>query len=344
MKLNILTGKVWWFGKYSGYQCLTDYFPDNIKITLSYPKDFFFNKLIGGIIKRIKGWPDLQSNVMFSEVLFISRIRKNDISHILYLEDTWHGLELINCSNKVLGTIHIPITFWRKENLLRLRNLKGVIILYESEINKFSEYIDNERIHFIHHGVDIDFFKPGKLNIVNRNKILFVGFFLRNFKMFLEVYNSISSELRSELEFHFIIPKSFRNISQELIEIQSLSNTYFHENLSDEELLDYYQQSYLLFMPMEDSGANTAIVQALATGLPILTTNVGGINSYGGGDVFPVVDNNDNIAMLNLFKKYITDIDFRNQISENQRKFAKDVLDWKIISKKHLDLYSKVRQ
>ena len=45
-------------------------------------------------------------------------------------------------------------------------------------------------------------------------------------------------------------------------------NVFFHENLSDEGLLEQYQTSNVLLIPMNDSGANTAIVQALAAGLP----------------------------------------------------------------------------
>jgi len=36
-------------------------------------------------------------------------------------------------------------------------------------------------------------------------------------------------------------------------------------------------------MPMKSSGANNAIVEALACGLTVVTTDVGGICDYGGG-------------------------------------------------------------
>ena len=44
---------------------------------------------------------------------------------------------------------------------------------------------------------------------------------------------------------------------------------------------------------MNESGANTAVVESLACGLPIVTTDVGGIRNYGGNDLFPIVNNND---------------------------------------------------
>ena len=56
-----------------------------------------------------------------------------------------------------------------------------------------------------------------------------------------------------------------------------------HQNVSDEKLRDFYQKSYLLLMPMESCSANNSLVEALACGLPVVTTAIGGIEDYGGG-------------------------------------------------------------
>ena len=65
--------------------------------------------------------------------------------------------------------------------------------------------------------------------------------------------------MKKKLEFHFIIPEHFRNIPA-LDTIVNPNSIFFHGGLSDEELLSFYQTSYLMLMPMIDSGANTAIV------------------------------------------------------------------------------------
>jgi glycosyltransferase involved in cell wall biosynthesis len=93
---------------------------------------------------------------------------------------------------------------------------------------------------------------------------------------------------------------------------------------------------------MNDSGANTAVIEALSCGLPIVTTDVGGIRDYGGGDVFPIVDNNDDDAMVGLIEDYLSRPSLRQEASARCRSFAETKLAWPLIVQKHLDLYRKI--
>ncbi|SHG21729.1 Glycosyltransferase involved in cell wall bisynthesis [Flavobacterium segetis] len=339
MKINILSDKILWFGKYSGYECLTNYFSNEVSIYLITSNYIFLNKIFGKFIKLYLKWSHISHPQAFAEVSFLRKVKSKDVSHILYLENHLHILTLLNKNKeKLIGTIHLPFKHWSKKQLSLLSNLSNAIILYDEEVANFAPYISLDNIHVIKHGVDIDFFKPGENVEIKKNKILFVGHFLRNFEMFYEVYQILKKKFNNELEYHFIIPTSHRhpNILKKIID---LPNTFFHEGLNDDELLEFYQSSYVLLMPMNDSGANTAIVQAIAAGLPIITTDVGGIRSYGGEEIFPVVANNASEEMAKLYIKYYTDTNYRNYISLKQRQFAIEQLDWNLISEKHLRLY-----
>jgi len=343
MKVYILTNKIAWFGKYSGYECLTEYLSKYINLNITNSKSNLFKKIIGKLIQKYNKLYVTKPSEIFAEVSFIHKISSKNIAHILYVDNRTHILPKIKKKKtKVIGTIHFPISRWTEERLQKLNYLDKVIILYKEEISQFNKYISQEKIHFIKHGVDIDFFKPGSRSNIEKNKILFVGHFLRDFEMFMKVYNLLlENNFGKMLKFHFIIPEQFRNIT--ILNTLSLSNNvFFHENLSDEELLEFYQTSYLMLMPMIDSGANTAIIQAIATGLPVITTDLGGIRSYGGGEIFEVNKRNDYNAMAELFFKYYNNSDFRNNISEKQRKFALEHLDWKNIAKQHLSIYERI--
>ena len=93
---------------------------------------------------------------------------------------------------------------------------------------------------------------------------------------------------------------------------------------------------------MNESGANTSVVEALACGLPIVTTDVGGIRDYGGGTVFPVVENNDDEGMLTLIEKYLAEPDWREETGRRCRAFAEEALAWPLIARRHADVYRRV--
>lgn len=343
MRLNILSNKIGWFGKFSGYECLTEYFPKSASLKITSSKAHFFQKAFGKLIQKYRKWNGTSTSEIFAEFCFINKMSFKNMSHILYLESHLHILPLIQKNKKKLvATIHLPISQWSEDRLQRLTYLENAILLYKEEKDEFSKYISREKIHIIKHGVDIDFFKPGDPTLVKKNKILFVGHFLRDFEMFMKVYYLLlDSDFGKKLEFHFVIPVAFRKIPA-LSPIVNSKTVFFHGGLSDEELLEFYQTSYLMLMPMIDSGANTAIVQAIATGLPIITTDIGGIRSYGGGEVFEVIKRNDFKAMSALFAKYYNDSDFRNSVAVKQRNFALKELDWNIIAKQHLTVYKTI--
>ncbi|MCY7421211.1 MAG: glycosyltransferase family 4 protein [Chitinophagaceae bacterium] len=337
MKINVLSDKIGWFGKYSGYECLPDYYPKSVEKTINIATYNIYNKVLGKFYK-VQNKVNSRSEDIFNEIKFLRKASSSDASHILYLESHMHLLNEITPRKKVFGTIHLPVSTWSKNRLLMLENLENVILLYNEEVDIFKQYVPSQKIHVIKHGVDIDFFKPGNPASVIKNRILFVGHFLRNFEMTLQVFTTIRKEISNNLEFHFIIPAAFRN-TPVIQKIQQFDKVFFHEKLSDEELLEQYQTSNLLVMPMEDSGANTAIIQALSVGLPIITTNVGGIKSYGGGNVFPIIQNNDVIGMCELIFKYLDNDNFRNEVSADQREFSKKFLDWHLVAKQHIELY-----
>ena len=341
IELKFLSNKIAWFGKYSGYECLPEYMPKNINCEIIRARKNNIEKVFGKLSQIKHSWFHVMPEEIFAELRFYKKINTKSIFHILYLENHIHLFKKHIKSTNVISTIHIPLKNWNTENLKLLSKLKNAIILYEEDFKGFSEYIEEKDLHVIKHGVDTEFFKPSETIKPMKNKILFVGHYLRNFEMFYKVYNLIHKNISPDIEYHFIIPENFRrNVILE--KLKNIKNIFFHQNLSDEELLSHYQSSYLLLMPMNDCGANTAVVQALSTGLPILTTDVGGIRSYGGFDTFPIVNQNDELGMLELFDRYYKFESFRDEISIKQRQFALKYLKWETIANEHIKLYDKV--
>lgn len=338
MKISILYNKIAWFGKYSGYEYLINFLKPNNELTL-------FNASASTLLKKIKGKIYQYKFRNFDQTTFgltsgcqFLYHAKADVKHILYLENHLYLLKIASTKalKKIIGTIHLPLSQWSAEKLAQLKNLSYGIILFEKEIESFRVYMPNAKIAFIRHGVDLDFFKP-KPELINKNKIICIGHYLRDFECLQLVYRNLKAYF-PELELHLIIPKQHRS-TENLQKINQSEGVYWHEGLTDLELLRFYQSSVLMLMPMKNSGANTAIVQAISCGTPIVTTDCGGIRSYGGGDVFPVFEPIDYDGMTNYAISLIEEDSQRNKLQENLRNFAKNNLDWHLIAEKHQEFY-----
>lgn len=221
--------------------------------------------------------------------------------------------------------------------LENLKRLSSAIILYQSELKFFENYIGQNRVKFIHYGVDTDFFHPIKQESFQSKHILFAGHYLRNTAMLHRIVVRLA-RLYPDVHFDLLVPEHERH-TEGLLELTNHPHVTWHQKLSDESLRQLYQSSYLLLLPMNNSGANTAVVEALACGLPIVTTDIGGIRDYGGGSIYPIVPNNDDDAMLDLVEQYFAHPEWRNEVAIACREFAEQYLAWPLIAQKHLESY-----
>lgn len=345
-KLNLIffAQQIPWFGKHTGYEQLPKFiqqFNNSVRI-ISVQKNLA-NRIAGKAYCIYRQWNNRNSYHVAAELklAFMRFTQTNSVSHILYLEDS---LPFFDCwekaPNNLTGTIHLPPSQWNETMLQNLRRLSHAMILYQRDLEFFETYVGKGKVYFIPYGVDTQFFVPSPTSSDTPKRILFAGHYLRNTVMLSRIILSIT-EKYPEIKFDLLVPESFRN-KEGFNELLNHPSVTWHKNLSDEELRNLYQKSYLLLLPMNESGANTAVVESLACGLPIVTTDVGGIRDYGGNDVFPIVSNNDDQGMIDLIEKYLHNLDWRNQVAHNCRLFAEKNLAWPIIAQKHLEIYNKL--
>jgi len=83
-----------------------------------------------------------------------------------------------------------------------------------------------------------------------------------------------------------------------------------------------------------------SLIEAMALGLPVITTNVGGISFLiDDGREGVLVDKNDDGAMVSAIKKYIHNLENTRLIAKNARKKA-EKFDWKQVRTKWLEILS----
>lgn len=340
MKLLHLREKIPWFGSHSGYEQLTRHLP--VPVSIVKPREGKMIRYLGSSFARLRG-RDGRGAASFSQAEFQFRRQwtKPDASHILYLEShrdilgDWRGRQ-----KKLTATIHLPPSAWKQNELKKLSCLDAALILYRRDIPFFESYVGKGRVHFLLHGTDTVFFKPDARKISTPPRILYSGVYLRNESMLVRVLERIVKKF-PEVKFDLLVPAHHRG-SSSLVPLLNHPAVTWHAGLSDEQLRDLYQKSYLMLLPMNESGANTAVVESLTSGLPVVTTDVGGVRDYGGGDLFPVAPNNDDEMMLGLVEKYLSNPSWRNEVSARVRRFAEEKMAWPLIAELHMEFYRKL--
>ena len=337
-----LAEKIPWFGAHTGYEQLPQFLtPAGNGVRIVSPRSGIVPRLVGKGFSYLKRWPARNQTATAAELEFAWqwKRRRARVAHIIYLERHLLFLTQWNRAPKhLVGTIHLPISEWKKDQLSQLSHLQSAIILYRRDREAFEKHVGSGRTMFIHHGVDVDFFSPDRSVTHQRPRLLFGGVYLRNTSMLLRVIRRLLAK-NTDLIFDLLVPVHGR-ANPDFVELQKFPQVVWHAGLDDEQLRALYQQSYLALLPMNNSGANTAVVEALACGLPLITTNVGGIRDYGGDDVFPIVENDDDDAMVDLVERYLANTTWRDQVSNSCRHFAEKTLAWPSVARQHLDAYA----
>lgn len=209
------------------------------------------------------------------------------------------------------------------------RNLDHIILMSSEQKEFFSNDVEEKKISVILHGIDTDYYQPDYTKRrYSKFKCITVGHWLRDYDALEMVAESLLD--RDFIEFHIVSNVSLK---------RDLKNIVIHKNISDQELLDLYQQANLLFMPFKDATANNAILEGMACGLPILTTDLIATREYvKDADAFFVRNNS-----IDKFRRHIIavarDSEKNRLYGEQSRRRALE-LSWPNITKQYAELYS----
>lgn len=325
-----------WYGRHSGFyeQIARRWAGEDPAIRTIVPRTGAWSRAIGKLHSLRLGLPKRNQAASAAELRFLCRFwtRRRAAGVVLNMDDHWPMLRWWQkAPRRLVGVIHFPTSIWPAHVPRDCARLSSAVVLWQRNLPEIESLVGPGRVRFVPHGVDADFFRPANTPREN-DHLLTCGQFLRDFGRLETVFRSLHAR-RPGLRLTIIVSRHAANGSA-LEWTKSVPGVTLLSGISDEALRYHYQRCTALLMPLRDSGANNAILESLASGLPIITNDVGGIRDYGGGTVYPLADNNDD-AFTELAIALLNDTPRLAAIETAQRKLALE-LGWDSVCKRLL--------
>jgi glycosyltransferase involved in cell wall biosynthesis len=265
-----------------------------------------------------------------------------DAVHVLYGDDQLDFLlrwrKLLRCS--LIVTFHLPADqlTQRFEHFQanEIHGIDTVIVLSTAEIPRFQRWFGENKVAFVPHGIDTSKFLPANLNSdCTRLRLLFVGEHMRDWNVFHRVIDEVD---RNCLDVHFdIVTRDdlFRHFT-------GCSNISLYSRIPESHLVELYQRADALFLPLTNATANNAVLEALACGVPIISTDVGGMPDYVSTDCGWLLPKGDVHSAVELIKELCLDKEIARSRRQNARAQALK-FDWKQIVDRLSIVYSEAQ-
>lgn len=209
--------------------------------------------------------------------------------------------------------------------------------------------LDEYNIQIIPFGVDTDFFKPLKLpKNEDMFQILSVGYLIER-KGFEYLIRAMKEVLKKHKNARLKIVGSGpleNKLKNMIIKLELQNEVEIIKNVSDEELLRLYNSSDLFVLPsITDSQGNTeglgvVLLEAMASGLPVIGSNVGGIpDIIKNNRTGILVREKDVTKLTNAISILIKDEKLREKLVTNVCSSVHENFRWEKIAAEYLKVY-----
>ena len=219
------------------------------------------------------------------------------------------------------------------------------VIAPDEEVKKaLSNYISSSKIEIINYSVDLSIYRKYKYSADKNNyDIIYAGeaserkgvkYLLRAIPLIKKHFPEVKLHLRTA----GYKVEEYKKIIKEL---DISENVFFHERLEINKYLELLSKSRLLCLPTLSEGYGWTILDALCSGVPVVTTTECRCNElFGGGNIGIRVEPEDSEMLAEAILKLFNDFELCKKFSENGLK-KREKFDYKKIIPKYVALYEK---
>jgi len=328
------------WGKKSGYARFLDYLdPQEYRVTrLSIPlgSDLFWSAFARGRVKKFfrrRGRRAFVPNDLVAELKAIKSLifKPPDVIHFL---DGEHTAMILPVLSRWLRPGRrrpaIVASFHQPPHILKelvgpepLGRVDLAVTVSESQNEWLAGILGASRVMTVPHGIDTFFFNPDSGPRDNDFRLITVGKWLRDLEA-----AAATARLLEEA------PVGFDLVSPGELLPALPSNVKVHTGLSDEELRDFYRRAGALFLPLTASTANNALLEGMACGLPVISTDLPSVREYAPQEAVLIKGNRPE-ALARSILELLADPQHQMKMSTSSERRAKE-LAWEKVAPEYV--------
>lgn len=307
--------------------------------TLSGTQSEHYNRL--GRLMGVRGFGQ-QGNAWMAETELLTLCAAEPVDLVHFIDGELGGWLLAALPDDTFHKGRRPVmvtTLHQPKDVLRglinpeiMRRFDGLIALCEAQREYLSRYVPAEKVFVAPHGISTSFFRPPPADQVRpakaRFRLLLVGHWLRDLNAAIAAFLEVAEELDAELTV----------ISHNFPAIRPNPRIILKSGLTDEELREHYWAADALLLPLLDATANNAVLEAMACGLAVITSDVGGVREYTGDKAAVLGRPGDVQDLVEGMRALAGSSTLRRRMGRAGRKRA-EALDWSVVGRMHSAIY-----
>jgi glycosyltransferase involved in cell wall biosynthesis len=313
-----------------------------------------FNKTLANATDKIKA--DIYEAHTVSGYAFLNKLKKHN-KNTPFIQ-TIHGV----LADEYTQALHTPLTIraklanlimWQLSKNEKTAAQKATLVTTVSNYSakKIIQFygIDKKKIHVVPNGVDTNRFKPSQnlektkqqIGIDNKLCVLFVGRLIprKGLPFLIKAAQHVTKEYPQTM---FVIvgngPQKTNLITQ--LEKINLKNNFIFLGDTQETLLpDIYNCADIFALPSIQEGQGIALLEAQATGKPVVAFNVGGVGEAVLDQKTGFLMKPNSRQLAEAILKLLSNYSLREKMGNKGREFVSANFSWDICAQKMLKVY-----